>query len=289
MVLRTGFDDEQNGATKLKHIIDRQTIAANEEKRSARGSKARSMYASDYGQCLRKTWYGFFPDEYPSEELGPRTLRIFQNGDDVHNRLGSYLARELDIDFHEEVDVPRDELQVHGRCDGICRIDGRGTVVEFKSINQASVRKAKEEHTGQLMWYLEMWKMQRRLLKEDFGFKEGDILCEKDLIGVESASGRVLEELNEAERWMMLTQGEFVGEVIYESKQTNATFHFPVEYDPELARKVRLWFTQLKWHVERKELPRVAYDRTKFPCSWGEGASFGKCQYFDQCWSGKKC
>lgn len=282
MVKRAMFKDYNE--TSLKRIIDEQSIAWNEERLAARGPKSRTLYASDYGACMLKIWRQFFPEEFPTGELDSRTMRIFHNGEDVHRRLSGYLGKASGIWFKEEVDVPRDGLEVHGRCDGICTVDERAVVVEFKSINQRSVQQPKEEHVGQLTWYMAMWRKARKELKEDFGFAEDAFVVESECEGIESASGRSIADLSEVERWLLLTQGEIVGEIVYESKQTNETHHFLVEWDARRYERVRLWFEQLKWHVENKIAPSVRYERSRYPCSWGMGGSVGRCPYYEQCW-----
>lgn len=269
--------------TKLKKVIDKQSIAWNDARVAERGDKKRSLYASDYGQCMRKTWYQFFPEDYPTGDFDPRTLRIFHNGEDVHERLSSYLRNEVDIDFSDEIDIPRDNLNVHGRCDGICTVDERAVVVEFKSINRKTVYEAKEENVGQLMWYMTMWRMLRDDLRADFGFAPEALLVEKELNGKVGNSGRKIEDLSKEEKWILFTQGDVQGELIYESKQTQEVYHFSFEYDVEKVEKVRLWFQQVDWHVAHKKMPAVRYDKGKFPCSWGKNNSQGKCQFYEVC------
>lgn len=274
------FITEPDRKTRLQVIIDDQTVSVNEEKQKVRSS----MYASDYGSCMRKTFFSFFPERYPVEKFDPRVLRIFANGNDVHARLGSYLKRQVELDFHDELDVPRDELNVHGRCDGICTVDAQAVVVEFKSINKEVVEQAHEEHIGQLTWYLSMFKLLRKDLKEDFGYGEFDLVEEPDLVGQVGLSGRTIEGLTPVERWLIFTQGELRGELIYESKVNQQTFHFPLDYDEDRAQKVRLWFQQLNWHVKDKTAPTVFYEPNRFPCSWGYGDKQGRCPYYDVCW-----
>lgn len=270
--------------TVLRKVIEKQTLAWNQARMDERGERKRSMYASDYGQCLRKTWFNFFPKEYPVESFDPRVLRIFHNGDNVHERLSEYFRKEKSIGFEDEIDIPRDHLEVHGRCDGICTVDGQAVIVEFKSINRSIVYTAKEEHEGQVMWYMMMWRMLRNDLKKDFGFKETDQVTELDIRDMESLSGRKLWDLNKYERWILFTQGEIRGELIYESKQNQQVFCFPIPYDEDKAKKIRLWYDQLKWHVDNKMKPNVKYDKEKFPCQWGRGSAHGQCPYFEECW-----
>jgi len=65
-----------------------------------------------------------------------------------------------------------------------------------------------------------------------------------------------------------------------ESKSTNEVFAFPVDWDADRVRKVRLWFEQLEWHVRNESVPKVQYMRERFPCQW----KGGKCSYFKECW-----
>lgn len=269
------FIPQEERPTKLKMILDHQTVAKSRENQKIRSS----MYASDYGQCQRRVYFSFFPEEYPVAEFDARTLRIFANGNDVHERLGGYLKMDDSLDFHDEVNVPRDNLDVHGRCDGICVVEDQAMVVEFKSINKEVVDKAKEEHIGQLTWYLTMFKELRRQLKEDFGYKEFDVVSESDLHGITSLSGRQAEELNHVEKWLMYTQGEIRGEIIYESKSLNETYHFPLDFDVSRSNKIRLWYEQLKHHVDNKIVPNVKNNPNYYPCRW----KTGQCAYWETC------
>lgn len=283
MVKRTeAWEIDNKQKTKLKSIIDEKTV----EVATANPKVRASLYASDYGQCQRKTFFQFFPQIFPPDaEIDARVYRIFANGNDVHERLGGYLKLQPEIDFRDELNVPRDELDVHGRCDGICVIDDQAVVVEFKSINKEAVDAPKEEHVGQLTWYLTMFRKLRKEIKEDFGYAYNDLVQEADLIGEESLSGRTLESLDHVEKWLLFTQGEIRGEIIYESKQNNETFHFPLEWDQGKSDKVRLWFEQVKWHVDNREIPAVKYNSRYYPCAWGSSTSLAnRCQYWETCW-----
>jgi hypothetical protein len=199
--------------------------------------------------------------------------------------LGEYLKRETEIEFHDELNVPRDELDVHGRCDGICTVDSQGVVVEFKSINKEEMEEAKQEHVGQLLFYIGMMRKLKKDLKEDFGFKEEDVVEIEDLKEF-SASGRIFDTLTELEKWLLLMQGDIRGEVIYECKPTNAIKSFVIPYDETIFQQTRLWFKQLKYHVENKEMPQVKYNKSSYPCSWSSWKSKsggGRCAFWGLC------
>lgn len=269
----------------FKIILDEQSVAWNEERqreRVAAGKTERSLYASDVFQCSRKVWFQFFPDRYPTEGFDPRVLRIFHNGESVHERLSEYFAKS-DVVFLEEEDVPRDVLGVHGRCDGVALLQGRFFVLEFKSINRRTVYQAKEEHVGQLMWYMYMWECERVRLREEFGVPEGMSYGEEDLC-VMSGDERGWSDLSMVERMLLLSEGEVRGEVIYESKQTQSLFHFPFELDMVLVEKVKKWFEDVQYHVDMERMPHVRYDKNKFPCRWRGG----QCAYWEVCHGDKK-
>lgn len=265
----------ENKSSPVGALIDIGVIHKDEEKRVARGDKARSLYASDYGQCQRKVWFQFFPEKFPMEQVEPRTLRIFQNGDSVHERLSDYMRRS-GVLFVEEQEVPRDELDVHGRCDGIAMIMGRFCVVEFKSINAAEVSSAKSEHQGQLMWYMHMWEEFRKQLRAEVGLEETSVEFE-DLDAVAEKQGR---EFSLVEKMLICSVGPVCGEIVYESKQTQEIFTFPYELDDALIAKVRGWFQQVAQAVKEEKVPDVRYSPSRYPCRW----STGGCPYWDVCW-----
>lgn len=276
MVLR--FKSEAMRRTFLKDVIDRQSIAKNEENQKVRTA----LYASDYGNCQRKVYFQFFPEKYlPDAKIDATLARVFDNGNAVHERLGGYLKREESLDFRDELRVPQDELEVHGRCDGICTVNAQAVVVEFKSINKEMVDEPKEEHMGQLMFYLGMMKKLRGELQVEFGVEGEGLVCEGDAV---SNKGRAFADLSPMEKWLLTTQGEIKGEIIYEGKPNNQIFAFSIEYDEELFKKVRLWFQQVKFHVDNMQVPDVKYYPSKYPCSWGRG----RCSFFNQCYGESK-
>ncbi|MBR9700901.1 hypothetical protein GOV11_03485 [Candidatus Woesearchaeota archaeon] len=266
--------------TPFKIILDEQSVAWNEARNRERGDRPRTLYASDYGACMKKIWCQFFPKKFPTEPFPPRLLRIFHNGESVHERLAQYLHNS-ELTFLEEVDIPRDDLDVHGRADGLAMQSGRFHVLEFKSMNVRSVYVVKEEHEGQCMWYMHMWENLRLDLRDEFGFKDPDVAYEEDEIKTfNSDLGRKYDELTIVEKMLLLSNGPVKGEVIVESKQTQEIFAFPIELDQGKIAKVRKWFEQLAWFVEMEKMPTVRYDKKRFPCS----GSWGKCSYYDVCY-----
>jgi len=264
--------------TYLKGVIERECVAQNKEARGDRGPRD-SMYASDYGQCQRKTFMQFFPDRFPGEKFTDRTIRIFQNGDSVHERLSEYLRRDKALGFLEEIDIPRDTLDVHGRSDGLCLINDQFVVVEFKSINRSNVPCPKEEHLGQITMYMMMWDEYRGDLRQLLGLG-------RDEIPSKDFDTNHFKRLTREEILLVSSQGPIKGELIYESKQTQAVFCFPVDLEQGRVSKVRLWYEQMHHFVDNEQMPEMRNVKDKFPCQWGRGSTLGKCQFYDTCWNG---
>jgi len=265
--------------SKFKIIIDEQSLAWNKERQLERGDKKRTLYASDYGQCMRKIFFSHFPDEFDQGEFDPRTLRIFHNGEDVHRRLQDYLTK-ANIAFLEEVDVPRDELNVHGRCDGLAMMHNKFHVLEFKSINSDYVQGPKDEHEGQISWYMHMFELMRQDLREEFSMPDGMSLTQEQLKDTVSSLRRKFDELTVVEKMLLLSESEVQGELIYEAKGTQQIFAFPVQLDAGRFEKIRNWFKEMQQFVDKKERPEVRYDKRKYPCQWKNGS----CQFFKECY-----
>jgi hypothetical protein len=178
--------------------------------------------------------------------------------------------------FLEEQEVPRDELDVHGRCDGVAMIRSRFCVVEFKSINAADVSSAKPEHQGQVMWYMHMWEEYRKQLRAELGL-DATVVEFEDIDRIAEVQGR---EFSLVEKMLICSAGQVCGEIVYESKQTQEIFTFQYELDDALIAKVRAWFSQVAQAVREEKMPEVRYAPSRYPCSWPSGA----CGYYSLCW-----
>jgi hypothetical protein len=239
---------------------------------------------------MRKVFFQFFPDKYPPETgIDARLARIFANGEQVHVRLGGYIASDPNVTFRDEINVPIGDVNVHGRCDGVVRLDGQTYILEFKSIHQRVVYEPKSEHVGQLMYYLHQFEQKRKLLREEFGLAEGDIVVENESTMVmKGNAGRCFAELDDVEKDLLLSFGELKGEIIYESKASQDLFSFPLSYDEEKAKEVLMWFRTMQDHIDKQDVPVVHYDKSRFPCQWGSGKSVGRCPYWELCYGTQK-
>lgn len=148
-----------------KEIIDRISVEKqkkDEAERIKMKGKRSYLYASDIFQCMRKIYFEFIDDSkaIQKDEFEPHQVRLFHNGNMVHERLTSYLM-DAKLDIIPEVEIPIDPvLKVHGRLDNLVREHGKNKhILEFKSINLPTVSKPKPEHTAQLTYYLGQMKM----------------------------------------------------------------------------------------------------------------------------------
>ena len=153
-----------------KEIIDRMVIERQKKddaERVKKKGKRSYLYASDIFQCMRKIYFDFIhdPKVIHKDDFEPHQIRIFHNGNLVHERLTSYLM-DAGLDVVPEVEIPIDSvLRVHGRLDILVRENGVNKhVLEFKSINLPTVSRPKLEHTGQLTYYLGQMQMQEGYL-----------------------------------------------------------------------------------------------------------------------------
>jgi hypothetical protein len=265
---------EEEYSSVIKDIIEQKSKDVNAAKKKIRTA----LYASDIYQCQRKVFYQFFPDVFNTEDIDGRTARIFANGEDVHVRLSSYLKSEERIEFEDEVNIPRDNLDVHGRCDGIALIKNLFFVVEFKSINKIKVTQSKEEHQGQLQWYLGMWEMCRLELRNEFGIEDGELVYDP-LVLHSDKTGRTGKDLSSVECKLLRATGPVVGEIIYECKPNQNIDPFLIECDSDKFQEIKKWFTEVKNAVDSGIRPEVKYDKMKFPCNW----YVSKCSYWDYC------
>jgi len=137
------------------------------------------LYASDVFGCQRKILL-----EYNGLKAGgfdARTLRIFDNGNAVHERIIKYLTL-AGLEPQVELSLEPNEPNIHGRLDAKITEDEKLKLVEIKSINLRVVKEAKEEHIAQLHIYMHY-------------------------------------------------TGIHEGYLIYESKQTQELFFFPITFD----------------------------------------------------------
>jgi len=207
---------------EIKERIDEAIL-----RESAREARERKyLYVSDIFQCQRKIMLEY--NKLETKGFDARTLRVFDNGNKVHERVIKYLA-DAGYEPEEEITIPENVPNIHGRLDAKIIDGGKPKIVEIKSINMRNVTEAKPEHVAQLMIYMHFTK------------------------------------IND-------------GYLIYESKQTQELFFFPVTYDKELWDKIDMWIEETNKLMKQNTIPNIPFGfrKDKYPCGW--------CKFQNHCW-----
>ena len=181
---------------KIIEKINQAIQEANKAEQEKRGKRA-YLYASDIFQCQRRILLEF---NGMKQEFDAKTLRIFDNGNSVHERIVKYL-KDAGYEVEDEQDIPKNEHNIHGRFDAKIKEDGVPKLVEIKSISIDKQYKAsfvrdmlpKTEHKAQLLIYMKYT-----------GINEGYIIYEvkndQDLLIYPMTFNE--EEWKKAEEWI---------------------------------------------------------------------------------------
>ena len=174
----------------LKEFIDKFYLDRHKEREQSR------FYITDAGKCARAVFFKF--KNAPREEMEARILRMFDQGDQIHQLIMRPLLgiREIHV-VASEVKIGPQEL-ISGRADAIIS-DGKDLyVIDIKSMNSMIFRnleEAKEDNINQLQLYLHYFKIPRGILlyfnKDSLELKEFLINYNPSLVQ------SILEDLDE--------------------------------------------------------------------------------------------
>lgn len=185
--LYTGARDLDEVHRVIGRIIDRpQRVRTN------------TFSASGAGQCLRRRQLAYLG--YEQEEVEPRVMGIFVNGDYVHLKhqvAGIMMGYFLDA----EVSVARDEFHLTGTMDAILDDDGVG---EIKSINERGFKEVcsfgpKKDHLDQVhSYFVASGRDHARIIYENKNTQELKEFLVKENIAITERVISDLKLLNEA-------------------------------------------------------------------------------------------
>jgi hypothetical protein len=187
--LRTNIHDS-NVVGRLDNYLLRIANVKNDDRRWDVNSP------SMMGRCKRQVYYSRINAD-GDNDITARTMRIFDNGSKVHERLEHYLL-DAGVALTNEIPVRHHDLMIMGHADLIIHLADTYTVEnpfkythdevnvrayiesraiaeiavgEIKSINAngfANLRDAKPEHKAQAMAYLVSMEARRKYLKKKF-------------------------------------------------------------------------------------------------------------------------
>lgn len=150
--------------TVLLNQLEEFILKNNKEKSAERSNS--HFHPSSIGYCTRKIVYDRL--NYPTMELDPNLIRIFQNGDYMHLRyqkyfqdMGIQIADELELTENSPNELIAERCKLYnvgGRTDSLIQLEGEPYLVELKSINGDSFKfqlsEPKEAHVQQLQLYM---------------------------------------------------------------------------------------------------------------------------------------
>jgi hypothetical protein len=146
------------------------------EERSRDERPIRCFHPSSLHRSPRELYWHYL--EGDTQEFDARTLRIFDNGHSVHERLQGYLDK-AGILLESEVPVASEEYEIRGHTDGIIKINGMEGLLEIKSMNARNFHSAHEpkpDHLIQVNVYMFCTSIPRACLlyecKDDQNLKE---------------------------------------------------------------------------------------------------------------------
>jgi len=178
----------------IKEIIDKQALALNEKNRAGRSPTRNYFYASEAGKCHRAIFFSMTGVKGKPKDA--RTIRIFQNGDSVHERLCKYL-KEAGVLVCEEKEMNNQSPEIHGRVDAIVELNGEQIPLEFKSANIRTLAQPYPEHVKQIMLYMHVGNYKKGMLV--YESKQTQEIFEFEIVYDEEHAKKILESFKEVE------------------------------------------------------------------------------------------
>lgn len=212
----------------LADALDQYLVEMNETeqaaRREARADTPPNLYPSGIGYCSRSLAMGML--NYPRAMPDAQSLRVFANGDSMHDRFQAWLTN-AGILVATEVPIKDPIMRLSARADGIIRIPGDNAagslaVLELKSAKDRQFNRMRKEgpypgYVYQLQFYLHMTGLQ-------------------------------------------------YGVIFMENKDTQELQEWWYEYDPQIAEQLVEKSRMVVSCVDAGILPEREYEKTSFEC-----------------------
>lgn len=108
---------------RIIELIDKACIDGRKERDNTK------FHPSEIGDCPRKIWYNM--NGVKGKDLEPRVIRVFDNGDYLHDRLNKYFE-SMNVLVKKE--IPVTDKVFKGHVDAVLLIDNKLILVDYKSI-----------------------------------------------------------------------------------------------------------------------------------------------------------
>lgn len=242
-------------------------------------------HPSAFHQCLRSQYYDRVGKIPNNSVIAPRVRRIFENGQDVHDRLQLFLTK-AGILLQDEAPIFSSDLEVLGNTDGIIKL-GKGLgVLEIKSINHCDFIKLvepKPEHIRQVSIYMYVLEDIRSHLCADLPTYKEDLrkeylsqlapsLTEKQRERRLEGFDKLLNLLEEYKEYP-ITQCS----VLYENKNNQDLKEFIIDWNWNIMNEIESTYNALNCYVEEGQLPPK-----------GIGFNCSRCAFKEYCMEDEK-
>ena len=146
---------------EINNIIDQHL--ANKPKHT---KHPHTYYPSSVSNCLRKQYYTM----KDPQEHEPKTLRVFEAGNLIHDWITKVLVESPDVELKAEersftLTIPDSEAVIHGRLDNMIRLKGDedDVIIDVKSTKTLDfiTDQPNQDHVNQVMLYLKAFRVQR--------------------------------------------------------------------------------------------------------------------------------
>lgn len=252
------------------------------------------------GRCNRENYYSRMCTERDGG-VDPRLLRIFNNGDGVHERLQNYLS-DMGLLIMDEVPLINDDLKIQGHTDGFLDLEEEIAILEIKSINDrgfTSLKDAKEEHKMQGLVYIFCAEARRQYIQTMYptlkafrkSYKVREEYFRNHYQHMKGGKKYTRDEKIENEVKLNLIADDILWETkkpvekvvfLYENKNTQELKEYVVtstgKDSVETMQRIRADYNYINQCVELGDIPpRLGTSASSNECRW--------CNYKIQCWN----
>jgi hypothetical protein len=245
--------DKLDKGALIEEQLEKEDRKRRREDKKARGEwRAPTFPPSMISKCEREIVYHLL-DLPVTLITDPQLLRIFANGDDVHERIMRHLALEGCLHKYEWKASDK-ENRIEGSIDAVLRL----TEQEYDTIDARDI-------PGR-PYILAEFKSART---------EACIRLE---------SGKPTRKHVEQLQLYMHIKGIHKGVILVERKDDQQIFEFYIDYDPVMVGDLLYKVKYCLEHADRKELPPRGGTRRSSPC-WYSKDRRPLCPYYNICWS----
>lgn len=239
--------------------------------------------------CMRANYYARIGVE-SKENVDPRLMRIFGNGDHVHLRLQEYLL-DSGMLLLDEVPVLNKTYNIQGHTDGVLDINGEKIVLELKSINShgfANLKTAREDHVHQAMTYLFCLETRRIHLRNEYHTPK-EFNAKRSIVERREFFKSRYQHMQDGDKY---TRNQKINRqvslnfeidailydtpkpitkvcIVYENKDNQELKEFIVEKDDNIIEDIKQYCLNMNHAVKYKKIPeRGGESKSSSYCRW---------------------